>query len=209
LPRVLLNCLLTRVPGRSSGISFVDSAEGRIVTIDDWPGSQGLLSPKAPTAIVFGQNAGADRWGYSVSPNDDDAHRLVKLALLHPDQRPAGIYSSSHFNAELSLIEKQGQTAFDVAAALLRTLFTHGLSAMAKESRMTVEEVALHVVVGVPANWRPDARLRLLEAVHAAGIPGRRQTSTVDFFTEPQASAVALATAGIVPANLAVCPRPH
>lgn len=68
-------------------MSFVDPRDEITTTITDWPGRLSPTAFKTPSAIVFGQDAGADRWGFNVLP-DNDAHRLVKLALLHPDQRP-------------------------------------------------------------------------------------------------------------------------
>lgn len=151
-----------------------------------------------PSTIVLGQNAGADRWGFDVSSEGGkDAHRLTKLALLHADQLPAGIYNSSDFEAELTLIRDQGRTAFSVASALIHKVFFHGLSDVAKRWGTTLEslleDVTLHVVVGVPANWQPDARLRLVDTIRGAGIPGSRPDSTLELFTEPEASAVAFA----------------
>lgn len=150
-----------------------------------------------PSIIVLGQNAGADRWGFDVSEKEEDAHRLIKLALLHTDQLPAGIQDSSDFESELNLIRSQCRTASSVASALIRNIFFHSLSDVAERQRKTLEsllkEFTLHVVVGVPASWQQDARVRLLEVISDAGIPGTLPTSTLELFTEPEASALVFA----------------
>ncbi len=60
---------------------------------------------------------------------------------------------------------------------------------------MSVDQLVqfpLHVVIGVPANWSPDALLRLREVVGYDGIPGQSPRSTLEFLSEPDAAVLTL-----------------
>lgn len=172
-----------------------------------------LCKVKAPTSVVIGQpdkdGNRRDCWGIPLSL-DEVALRWFKLALVHADDLPREVRDSAVYQEAEALRDSYGLSAATVTQTYLSGLWTYTLEMMAATEGITlaeVEKLTKHVVIGVPANWRPDALLRLREAAQRVGIPGPWQPrSTLDFFSEPEAATLTLVEKQEIPENLTVCP---
>jgi hypothetical protein len=137
------------------------------------------------------------------------ALRWFKLALVHADDLPREVRDSAVYQEAEALRDSYGLSAATVTQTYLSGLWTYTLEMMAATEGITLaeaEKLTKHVVIGVPANWRPDALLHLREAAQRVGIPGPWQPgSTLDFFSEPEAATLTLVEKREIPENLTVC----
>lgn len=200
---MLLGLVLSPLsPPRFSAVSFRwwSSKYGSDAVYDcSWePGevdggySGGRGAPTAAAPVAGSENTA--RWGFQVTA-DEEAFRWFKLALVRPEHLGDGFRTSAALNNARDIRRAHTVQPNEVAAAYLRGLWTCSLQQAAGILHMSVDGLArlpLHVVIGVPANWSPDALLRLRGVVRDAGIPGQSQWSTVEFLSEPDAAALTL-----------------
>ncbi len=152
-----------------------------------YSGGRGTPTAVAPVAA----SESTARWGSQVAA-DEEAFRWFKLALVRPEDLGDGFRTSAALNNAAEIRGAHNVQPNEVAAAYLQGLWTCSLQQAAGILRTSVDELAqppLHVVIGVPANWSPDALLRLRHVVRRAGIPGPSPRSTVEFLSEPDAAA--------------------
>jgi hypothetical protein len=151
---------------------------------------------QTPTCITGAADGGHPRWGWQVSP-DEEAFRWFKLALAHPEDLGADFQTSAALEDARRTRQARNMCPKQVAADYLRALWDSSLRQAARDLDTSVAQLGqatLHVVIGVPASWLPDAQLRLREAVAKAGIPGPRShpQSTLEFLSEAEAAALAV-----------------
>jgi hypothetical protein len=167
--------------------------------ISEWPSTSGgrpCHAAEVPTRLALdAAHCGHSRWGFQVSA-DEEAFRLFKLALMHPEYVSDTIHDSAALQNARRVRRFYCMPPGEVAALFLRELWATSLQQAAVELRMTLDQLAqipFHVVIGVPANWSPDVLFRLREAVSRAGIPDpRHPQSTAGFFSEPEAATLSL-----------------
>ncbi|XXG97656.1 hypothetical protein Hte_003963 [Hypoxylon texense] len=180
------NCLIIALDFGTtySGIAYAFTNDpGQIYTIDSWPGADGRISPKTPTAIQYiYQPSNLIKWGYQLDQTLTD--KIVELkSLLNPDQdRPSWIPIDR--KAETDQLPK---SIDDVVADYVASLFNYAL-AQIREAYMKLRGENLKMkrkyVLTVPGFWSDSAKARIERAVRKAGI------SPVDMITEPEAAAL-------------------
>lgn len=167
------------------------------VSLDCGGFDRGLgVPPQTPTCITGAADGGQPRWGWQVSP-EEEAFRWFKLALAHPEDLGADFQTSAALEDARRTRQARNMCPEQVAADYLRALWDSNLQYAASRLGSSVDQLAqatLHVVIGVPASWLPDAQLRLREAVAKAGIPGPRShpQSTLEFLSEAEAASLAV-----------------
>ncbi|KAK4239028.1 hypothetical protein C8A03DRAFT_32951 [Achaetomium macrosporum] len=164
--------------------------------------------PKAPTRLaLYPPSQGASephRWGYQVS-DDEESFRWFKLGLVHEDELHEDLQGATELDEARALRSQHKAKVSELVEIYMRKLWGHTVQQIASQHHMTGDQVVqaeIHVVLGVPANWKSGTRLSLLKAARAAGIPGQHPLSTVETYIEPEAATIALVEHGAVPADL-------
>lgn len=132
----------------------------QIYTIDSWPGADGRISPKTPTAIQYiYQPSNLIKWGYQLDQTLTD--KIVELkSLLNPDQdRPSWIPIDR--KAEIDQLPK---AIDDVVADYIASLFNYALTEI-REAYMKLRGESLKMkrkyVLTVPGFWSDSAKARI------------------------------------------------
>ncbi|KAK8102078.1 hypothetical protein PG984_015224 [Apiospora sp. TS-2023a] len=177
----------------SSGVGWAttaDIANDQINVITSWPGS-GREEGKAPTELFY--EHGKMTWGFEVG-NDCDPVRWFKLLLLKEEDLDPSLRSSEFVLRGRQHMRDEGKTAVELVADYLRALWCHILKSIAKARGEVVVDVSrFHVVITVPAIWRPYARQAMRDAAEKAGILKKRMIAgetCLSFVAEPEAAAL-------------------
>ncbi|KAK7972504.1 hsp70 family chaperone [Apiospora saccharicola] len=177
----------------SSGVGWAttaDIANDQINVMTSWPGS-GREEGKAPTELFY--EHGKMTWGFEVG-NDCDPVRWFKLLLLKEEDLDPSLRSSEFVLRGRQHMRDEGKTAVELVADYLRALWCHILKSIAKARGEVVVDVSrFHVVITVPAIWRPYARQTMRDAAEKAGILKKRMIAgdtCLSFVAEPEAAAL-------------------
>lgn len=176
-----------------SGVAWATVADfesERINLITTWPGT-GREEGKAPTELFYEHDQ--VMWGYEI-PRDADPVRWFKLLLLKDEDLGEELRSSEYLLRGRKMLRENGKTAVNLVADYLRLLWKHVMNVIKKaRGASVVDALPFHVVVTVPAIWKPYARQSMEKAAQESGILGRRAAgaTTLSFAPEPEAAALA------------------
>ncbi|KAK3305068.1 uncharacterized protein B0T15DRAFT_188117 [Chaetomium strumarium] len=138
-------------------------------------------------------------WGNDIAAGEDK-FTLFKLQLLHADdllqsyrQTPEQL---AFVRDALGKIEIASKTGVDVVAEYLRRLWASAadsLSRILRRKGLSLSDVDVRFVFGIPAVWRVGTRSRMEEAIQHSGLLelGDRPPAPLDFIAEPEAAAIA------------------
>ncbi|KAK8037667.1 hypothetical protein PG991_001013 [Apiospora marii] len=177
----------------SSGVGWATAADitnDQINIITSWPGS-GREEGKAPTEMFY--ERGKKTWGFEVG-NDCDPVRWFKLLLLKEEDLDPNMRSSEFVLRARQHMRDEGKTAVELVADYLRALWAHTLDSIARARGEVVVDVSrFHVVITVPAIWKPYARQAMRDAADKAGVLKKRLMAggtSLSFVAEPEAAAL-------------------
>ena len=108
------------------------------------------------------------------------------------------------------MLDEAGRTATNLVADYLRLLWDHIMSTIERARGETVvEALAIHVVITVPAIWKPYARQAMEDAAMEAGILKSRIAGDTKLTFVPEPESAALSTlleqgSGVQPGNVYV-----
>ncbi|VUC36482.1 unnamed protein product [Clonostachys rosea] len=154
----------------------------------DAPGEQG----KAPTELFY-ENGRLHSWGYGI-PDDAVPISWFKLLLLRDEDVDDSIKGSEYLLKARKELKKLRKTPVELIADYLRELWKHILNTIQKaRGSIILEALSFHVVITVPAIWKPYARTGMEEAARLAGITQPRSAgpTTLSFAIEPETAALA------------------
>lgn len=157
-----------------------------------WPEGRGEQG-KAPTEICYDDDVENPTWGYGI-PAEGDPVRWFKLLLLKNEDIPEEVRDSDYLIQGRKMMRENGKTAIGIVADYLRALWGHVLDTITKSrGDSVVEAFTFHVVITVPAIWKPYARQAMQTAAEKAGITCSRPAgpTTLSFVPEPEAAALA------------------
>ncbi|KAL4924494.1 Hsp70 family protein [Aspergillus undulatus] len=140
----------------------------QINLISAWPGT-GREEGKAPTELLYDE--GKTMWGYNI-PGGADTVRGFKLLLLRDEDLTEDVKSSEFYLRARKMLRDTGKTV-----AL---------------GDFVVDGLRFHVVITVPAIWKPYARQGMKDAAKSAGMlnPRKAGETTLSFVPEPEAAAL-------------------
>ncbi|KAI9777720.1 MAG: hypothetical protein M1839_008639 [Geoglossum umbratile] len=182
----------TTCSGVAWGLSTSHPEHINVVT--KWDGDASLPDQvKVPTEISY--RNGFPRWVYDLSPEEEPV-KWFKLLLLHQEDMPEDVRSSSHILHARQMLSKYGKTAIEVISDYLRFLWSHAIDDMARAlGQESILGLLFRVVVTVPATWPRYAQESMRKAVQAAGILTHRNSSpgetVLEIVPEPEAAALA------------------
>ncbi|KAL5343827.1 hypothetical protein BJX70DRAFT_971 [Aspergillus crustosus] len=161
----------------------------QINLITAWPGT-GREEGKAPTELLYDE--GKTFWGYGI-PGGADTVRGFKLLLLKDEDLTQDVKASEFFLRARRMLRDTGKTAVGLIADYLTPLWRHTLETINKAlGDFVVDGLQFHVVITVPAIWKPYARQAMEDAAKRAGILKKRKAgeTTLSFVPEPEAAAL-------------------
>lgn len=177
----------------SSGAGWATAADitsDQINILTSWPGS-GREEGKAPTELFY--ERGKTTWGFAVG-NDCDPVRWFKLLLLEEADLAPNLRSAEFLLRARQHLRDEGKTAVELVADYLRALWAHILASITKARGEIVVDISrFHVVITVPAIWKPYARQAMRDAAEKAGILKKRTVAgatSLSFVAEPEAAAL-------------------
>ncbi|XEU96392.1 hypothetical protein FSHL1_001677 [Fusarium sambucinum] len=180
-----------------SGIAwkFGDRELDSIQTVTDWTTIRNhrVDSPKAPSAIFYGDNINKDpSWGY-MTRFGDGILRWFKLLLVNERDLPANVRDCEHLKTARELMQKLNKTPVQVFSDYLRYLWEYSRERIeASEEKGWANIYHIHFVVTLPAIWPHYVRSRMLEAMKIAGLfeVAKEGNTTYGFISEPEAAAL-------------------
>jgi molecular chaperone DnaK (HSP70) len=131
-------------------------------------------------------------WGYGI-PGGADTVRGFKLLLLKDEDLTEDVKASEFFLRARRMMKDTGKTAVGLIADYLTVLWRHTLETINKAvGDFVVDGLQFHVVITVPAIWKPYARQAMKDAAKSAGILKKRKAgeTTLSFVPEPEAAAL-------------------
>lgn len=178
-----------------SGVSWTWSKATNINNIEPvhrWDVDEGSArnqeSDKVPTKICYDSNGQVLKWGYRVTPRDQNQVEWFKL-LLSKEAKDGPKVKKTR-----AVLERLGKTAVDVVADYLRCLWKHAIEVIELAlSKVAVDNMTFRVVLTLPANWDHRAQRLTVQAAVQAGITIPRSQGPTFFKTvsEPEAAALA------------------
>ncbi|PVH75767.1 actin-like ATPase domain-containing protein [Cadophora sp. DSE1049] len=180
-----------------SGVSWTWSkaaSPDQIEQVHKWDVDSGSArnqeSDKVPSRICYDDRGKVLKWGYMVSPQDENQAQWFKLLLSEDaiDQGGAKVLETKR------VLRKLKKTAVDVTADFLRCLWKHAIEVIELAlTKIAVDNMTFRVVLTLPANWKHSAQELTKKAAIQAGILERRLRGETTFrmVTEPEAAALA------------------
>lgn len=178
-----------------SGVAWATASDfGRrqVNHITVWPEGRGEQG-KTPSEICYDEDDENPTWGYGI-PVEGDPVRWFKLLLLNNEDIPEYIRDSDYLIRGRKMMRENGKTAIGFVADYLRVLWKHVLDTISKSrGESVVDAFAFHVVITVPAIWKPYARQAMQTAADQADITASRPAgpTILSFVPEPEAAALA------------------
>ncbi|KAM0411797.1 hypothetical protein ACHAPD_010018 [Fusarium lateritium] len=180
-----------------SGIAWKsgDRELDSIQTVTDWTTIRNYRvdSPKAPSAIFYGDNINKDpSWGY-MTRFGDGILRWFKLLLVNERDLPANVRDCEHLKTARELMQKLNKAPVQVFSDYLRYLWEYSRERIeASEEKGWANIYHIHFVVTLPAIWPHYVRSRMLEAMKIAGLfeVAKEGNTTYGFISEPEAAAL-------------------
>ncbi|KAH6669961.1 Hsp70 family protein-like protein [Halenospora varia] len=166
-----------------SGIAYAfanGEKKPEVVSIMEWPGSQGLRQPKTPTHICYDPN---DKSSYTWGQQKHAGHVIqgVKL-LLEPNDSSRPEYFTKSKIGELNELPKS-PTA--IAADFMRAAYVHAMSKIESSVlKAYVDTCQKRFVLTVPAAWSDQAKSATQQAARQAGF------HDIELIKEPEAAAM-------------------
>lgn len=155
---------LTRQPSR---IAYAFSTDAKtIYNVDNWPGADQKIVPKAPTVIQYETDSKTSfKWGYEVDPLADNKITNLKL-LLDPDQ-PRPYLVPTYVKTEMERLPKP---PVDIISDYIGAIFKHAVAEIERESLddSFLDNFERRFVLTVPAVWSDKAKSMTLEARYRA-----------------------------------------
>ncbi|KAH6978802.1 hypothetical protein EDB82DRAFT_558386 [Fusarium venenatum] len=176
-------------------IDFGTTELDSIQTVTDWTTIRNYRvdSPKAPSAIFYGDNINKDpSWGY-MTRFGDGILRWFKLLLVNERDLPANVRDCEHLKTARELMQKLNKTPVQVFSDYLRYLWEYSRERIeASEEKGWANIYHIHFVVTLPAIWPHYVRSRMLEAMKIAGLfeVAKEGNTTYGFISEPEAAAL-------------------
>lgn len=181
---------------RYSGVAWTDGIR-TINVIDDWPTKKGRLnrSHKVPTQITYGADGKVRSWGFPKNGGIFKASH-APLEWFKPllekwtDETFYDEYKNSATVQNFRTHCPPDKDASSVTADYLQQLWNYTLDSISQElgkSISIVENSKLHVVLGVPVVWSPNARDQMKMIARKAGLP-----HDIELICEPEAAALAV-----------------
>ncbi|KAF5607820.1 hsp70 family chaperone [Fusarium pseudoanthophilum] len=177
----------------NSGVAWATAADferHNINFISSWPGL-GREEGKVPTEIYYDDD-GEMKWGYDI-PGEVSRLQWFKLLLLKPDDLSPEMRASPFLQRARDITRQSGEAAVDVVADYLRLLWDHAQTKIKQELGNAVfNNLALHIVVTIPAIWKGYAQQSTEQAIRKAGMLERRSAgpTVLNVVTEPEAAAL-------------------
>jgi hypothetical protein len=175
-----------------SGVAFATVEEfenNQIKLVTSWPGT-GREEGKAPTELFYEDDQ--VYWGYEI-PADADPVKWFKLLLLKEEDLAPELRLSEFLLRARKMISEGGKSPIDFIADYLRLLWNYAIERIESDRGSTVvDALKFHVVLTVPAIWKPYARQGMEAAALQAGILKARPAgpTTLSFAPEPEAAAL-------------------
>jgi hypothetical protein len=175
-----------------SGVAFATIEEfenNQIQLITGWPGT-GREEGKAPTELYYEDDQ--VYWGYEI-PTDADPVKWFKLLLLKDEDLAPELRTSDFLVRARKMLREEDKSPTDFIADYLRLLWNYTLEKIESDrGSSVVDALKFHVVLTVPAIWKPYARQGMEDAARQAGILKARPAgpTTLSFAPEPEAAAL-------------------
>ncbi|KAI5461689.1 hypothetical protein BGZ63DRAFT_464254 [Mariannaea sp. PMI_226] len=141
-----------------------------------------------PSQVIYGPN-GTPRF-MSSSDSTPSAIEWFKLSLLHRDDLPYDIKSSSRLRQSEKIRERANKSAVEVTSLFLQYIWKAALK-LEDLTDMMHGSLRCHITATVPAVWPSTAIDRFEEAITRAGILCG-PSCTLRFLREPEAAALSL-----------------
>ncbi|EAU31290.1 predicted protein [Aspergillus terreus NIH2624] len=149
-----------------------------VEVISTWPGAGSRTTPKAPSTILYENNA--IHWGYQTG---DMAGTIYGVKLLLDDSHKPKYQPAAEAR---DFIKERETTPVRVASDYLRKLVAHAQDTLDQRFGSAVQSLGLEYVLTVPAVWSDMAKSASIVAAEEAGIPERHLT----LVSEPEAAAL-------------------
>jgi hypothetical protein len=163
----------------------------------DWPGSVGENSDriKVPSKLRFDKDKEPTAWGYDKTDNDSYTASWFKLALPPDSELPPNVLNSQKLQETRETLKDLGMDATKAMAHYIEGITTHTFRAI-KESigRRAYQSTPFHVVITVPAIWKPHTIEKMKTAASVSILQSRSPgLTTYEFVSEPEAAVQAYA----------------
>ncbi|KAH9904870.1 hypothetical protein F4778DRAFT_789575 [Xylariomycetidae sp. FL2044] len=148
---------------------------------------------RVPTVIRYDPD-GEIKWGFEVEAGSDGI-RWFKLVLLNEEDVPAYYSNSPRIIEARKAVRDSGKDEVEIIGDFLKKVWNHALELVTRaKGESVVNACSFHVVMSVPAFWKPYAREKMQRAADLAGILKKRDgvdDTTLEFVSEPEAAALA------------------
>jgi molecular chaperone DnaK (HSP70) len=131
-------------------------------------------------------------WGYTIPP---EAERLSWFKLLLAGEHlQQDIRESQKLKATAKLLRQLNKGVEEVTADYLKLIWDFAMIQIRTQNPRSIDGMPFRVVIGIPAKWPQEARVKMRNAAAKAGLldsrPGGLATE-LEFVAEPEAAAVA------------------
>ncbi|XP_052807091.1 heat shock 70 kDa protein 12A-like [Mya arenaria] len=149
----------------------------------DWTDGSRMLTPKAPTVVLFDKARRFHSFGYNAETKYNDlAYEDEHKGWRYFRRFRTTIFQNNRLSPHTEIDDEQGQKmlALDVFAAAIQFLKDHLLTRL-RDIRTYVLPTDIDWVLTVPAIWEDEAKKFMTIAANQAGIPGDQLTLVYEY----------------------------